>query len=259
MQDNVRVMVQFQGNQQIATAASMAMRRGAPTMSIQGMDELRLDSDFQPVMVPSPTAFPVARRNRSAAIAAFQSHQASFISRGSIPRNALEDLMESADRDPNVVGVFADPKIEPIATCPSGPVGSDHNVEQSLSIGRLRQYGMDGAGVKVVVVDTGVNIDYLNRRGKYPAFDSSLSWSQNPSDEPGSMVVDHGTMCAFDACIAAPQCTIVDHAILKPMAFHGLLSDAVQAYGLLLNHMTCLLYTSPSPRDRTRSRMPSSA
>ena len=24
-------------------------------------------------------------------------------------------------------------------------------------------------------------------------------------------------------------------------------------------HMTCLLYTSPSPRDRTRSRMPSSA
>eukprot|EP00657_Telonema_sp_P-1_P002524 TRINITY_DN15849_c0_g1_i1.p1 TRINITY_DN15849_c0_g1~~TRINITY_DN15849_c0_g1_i1.p1 ORF type:complete len:102 (-),score=24.52 TRINITY_DN15849_c0_g1_i1:65-370(-) len=25
------------------------------------------------------------------------------------------------------------------------------------------------------------------------------------------------------------------------------------------NHNTCLLYTSPSPRDRTRSRMPSSA
>ena len=24
-------------------------------------------------------------------------------------------------------------------------------------------------------------------------------------------------------------------------------------------HKTCLLYTSPSPRDRTRSRMPSSA
>ena len=25
------------------------------------------------------------------------------------------------------------------------------------------------------------------------------------------------------------------------------------------SHYTCLLYTSPSPRDRTRSRMPSSA
>ena len=30
-------------------------------------------------------------------------------------------------------------------------------------------------------------------------------------------------------------------------------------YGLDKNFRTCLLYTSPSPRDRTRSRMPSSA
>ena len=29
--------------------------------------------------------------------------------------------------------------------------------------------------------------------------------------------------------------------------------------GARLNGLTCLLYTSPSPRDRTRSRMPSSA
>ena len=28
---------------------------------------------------------------------------------------------------------------------------------------------------------------------------------------------------------------------------------------LMLNYSICLLYTSPSPRDRTRSRMPSSA
>ena len=28
---------------------------------------------------------------------------------------------------------------------------------------------------------------------------------------------------------------------------------------LVENHVTCLLYTSPSPRDRQKSRMPSSA
>ena len=28
---------------------------------------------------------------------------------------------------------------------------------------------------------------------------------------------------------------------------------------LLLRHFSCLLYTSPSPRDRQKSRMPSSA
>ena len=30
-------------------------------------------------------------------------------------------------------------------------------------------------------------------------------------------------------------------------------------YGQIPSYYTCLLYTSPSPRDRTRSRMPSSA
>ena len=34
---------------------------------------------------------------------------------------------------------------------------------------------------------------------------------------------------------------------------------AKRAGATLLNLITCLLYTSPSPRDRTRSRMPSSA
>ena len=29
--------------------------------------------------------------------------------------------------------------------------------------------------------------------------------------------------------------------------------------GAVMKSMCCLLYTSPSPRDRTRSRMPSSA
>ena len=34
---------------------------------------------------------------------------------------------------------------------------------------------------------------------------------------------------------------------------------SVRGLGLRRMHQTCLLYTSPSPRDRTRSRMPSSA
>ena len=35
--------------------------------------------------------------------------------------------------------------------------------------------------------------------------------------------------------------------------------QAVQAIDAAHSAFTCLLYTSPSPRDRTRSRMPSSA
>ena len=37
----------------------------------------------------------------------------------------------------------------------------------------------------------------------------------------------------------------------------GFANDAIAA--LIVNGRYCLLYTSPSPRDRTRSRMPSSA
>ena len=32
-----------------------------------------------------------------------------------------------------------------------------------------------------------------------------------------------------------------------------------RSYGAVIRASLCLLYTSPSPRDRTRSRMPSSA
>src|SRR5665811_517739 len=43
-------------------------------------------------------------------------------------------------------------------------------------------------------------------------------------------------------------------------AEHHLVADELNALADHLGHpRTCLLYTSPSPRDRTRSRMPSSA
>ena len=61
---------------------------------------------------------------------------------------------------------------------------------------------------------------------------------------------------------------------VKPMVYSGLyptdsddfedLRDALEKFclndsALIYQPETCLLYTSPSPRDRTRSRMPSSA
>ena len=47
---------------------------------------------------------------------------------------------------------------------------------------------------------------------------------------------------------------VVVHALLKIGRWTFSLSEEVVDWGWL-----CLLYTSPSPRDRTRSRMPSSA
>jgi subtilisin family serine protease len=97
--------------------------------------------------------------------------------------------------------------------------------------------------VKVVIVDTGINLNYLRARGKTPRFDASLSWGPVEGQRLGDMPVDHGTMCAYDVCIAAPGCTLIDHPVLTSQApggsvMEGLLSDAVQSYGLLLSYMT---------------------
>ena len=54
-----------------------------------------------------------------------------------------------------------------------------------------------------------------------------------------------------DFIIGITAIFLVYHIIKKPSAI---------LWGLLLSwNVVCLLYTSPSPRDRTRSRMPSSA
>ena len=147
------------------------------------------------------------------------------------------------------------PPDEPIAgPCPNGPVGTDRNVESLLLADELTRRGMDGTGVRVAVVDTGVNLTYLREHGKRPSFDAELSWGPVPGQHLGDMPVDHGTMCAFDVCIAAPNCTIVDHAVLSSQAqggsvMDGLLSDAVQSYGVLLSYLTKA--ASPFAGDHT--------
>ena len=55
-----------------------------------------------------------------------------------------------------------------------------------------------------------------------------------------------------------PQaCSLLAHATDIDDLLEGL--DGVLEDGLDRLHDTCLLYTSPSPRDRQKSRMPSSA
>ena len=51
--------------------------------------------------------------------------------------------------------------------------------------------------------------------------------------------------------VVGPFCTIGPHVEVGE-------GTTLQSHIVLTGH-TCLLYTSPSPRDRTRSRMPSSA
>ena len=66
--------------------------------------------------------------------------------------------------------------------------------------------------------------------------------------------------------IALGCCFIAIGALLKNLGFNiqesvfsTMLTYALPGSLVMAESLFCLLYTSPSPRDRTRSRMPSSA
>ncbi len=166
-----------------------------------------------------------------------------YLVRGEVDANKLDECYDEAMKNNSVVQVYSDPTIESCLICPgSPPLGDDNDVENLLGVSTaLRKCGMTGKGVKVAVVDTGVNMKYLNSKGKTPNFDAANSWKPSSAVVvPGDAPVDHGTMVAYDICIAAPHCTILDIALLLTRRsgstiMEGFLSDAILAYRHLLN------------------------
>ncbi|MGY2060694.1 S8 family serine peptidase, partial [Nocardia gipuzkoensis] len=95
------------------------------------------------------------------------------------------------------------------------------------------------------VVDTGINAAQVDRiRGGHMTIDAARSW--NPSGvtgTPGKFPVDHGSMCAFDALICAPQASFLDLPVLRSVrqgqtTMDGLLSDALAGYAHLRTVLT---------------------
>ncbi len=251
MADPVRVMIQMYSTPVLATAAFGPVE-AAPDVGMGALPGVQFDTAYAPVPIPAPSSAESAVAGMAAAFSARQ--PATYVVRASVHPDALEKFLAQAKQDTRVAGVFSDPRIAPIAAapsaanCPSGPVGTDLDIERLLNVAELRQRGLDGTGVKVAIVDTGINLAYLRNRGKNPGFDPDLSWGPLPNQPLGNMPVQHGTMCAYDVCIAAPGCTLVDHAVLTSQtaggsAMDGLLSDAVKSYGVLLSYLT----KAPSP------------
>jgi Subtilase family len=125
----------------------------------------------------------------------------------------------------------------------SQAVGNTMDVQTKLDTDILGQYGLDGAGVAVAIVDTGIFLPRLTKRlGAAPAFDTANSWSPISVVTPAGMHrIGHGTMCAYDALIAAPKATLLDIAMLiaRPPANHTVgatVSAAMQAYWPLISN-----------------------
>jgi subtilisin family serine protease len=162
-----------------------------------------------------------------------------YVMRGDIE---IEDTERIEAENPGV-RIYSDPEIEVCPICPgSGPLGNAGTVASLLGRTALQGAGMTGRNVLLAIVDTGLNINYLRSKGVVAPFDGTRSWVPRPGLTPGALPVGHGTMCAYDATIAAPRATLLDVALLlsnRPggTVMEGLLSDAVLAYRHLVNVM----------------------
>ena len=240
------VIVELRYNKDLAQLAFSdvpAHEKALDTGSIPKVPGTRFDQSFAPTRIPGMiprTALQVPYVSGAKFDLATEPEESTYIVRAYVDENQVNSLSEHAD----VVGVFADVEIQPAIICPGSPaLGTDADVERLLCASQLKSIGMDATGVLVAIVDTGFNLAYLAAHGKTITLDAARSWVPSPGMIPGNAPVSHGTMCAFDAAIAAPNATFLDIQVLRssatgPTPMSGVLSDAVRAYSHLYNVMT---------------------
>ena len=240
----MRVLVQLRPSPRTRRALTTKAPGAALASTIErAAPGFRPDPEFEPVEIPAPQpSEPGANRYdlRQPLKFSFARDAVTHVVRGEIPDADLPEAISALmAADPDVIGVFSDPVIEP-SICPQRAIGSHEDVAKVLDARWLRQRDMDGRNALLAIVDSGINKAHLVQRGQDPRLDVRKSWTpaKIPS-KPGRHPVDHGTMCAFDAGIAAPKAKLLDYALLLTQkegatVMSGVLSDAVAAYGKLL-------------------------
>jgi hypothetical protein len=159
---------------------------------------------------------------------------------------AVRAFFETDDpaKIPHQVGdarIFSDPIVEPFLTCGGDPaVGNIGDVRAKLDTSLLWRHGLDGTGVAVAIVDKGINLAYLTTKlGTQPRLDVAKSWAPAGAPAaPGQYPISHGTACAYDALIAAPNLTLLDYPYLaqpQGQTLGSSLAVAFQAYSQLLS------------------------
>ncbi|MBB5780183.1 S8 family peptidase [Nonomuraea jabiensis] len=242
----MRVLIQLRPSPDLVAAVADPDQSATTADVADGLPGVELDTAYVPVAVARPV--PVAGGDplslNQPLDFSLAAEDASVLVRGTISDDELASRVTLLPAlRPDVVGVYADPVIGTTRTCGGDPpVGTWHDVERLLNVPGLSAEGLDGSGVALAVLDTGINAAHAARQlGRGVTLDAERSWSpQGVLGKAGEFEVDHGTMCAFDTLIAAPQASLIDIPVLlstRPggSALDGLLSDAVSAFAHLRN------------------------
>lgn len=231
----IPVLLRVKGQDSVRESAEVALESG-----VSVLDARRVEMPPGVELDPSFAAVPIGSGRAAEASLESTAPQRSetFVVRGLIDASDIERFAEPQDG----VQAFADPEIDYFQTCGGDPpVGAASDVANKLDVAALGAAGLDGDGVAIVIMDTGINLSHLQQKlGRFPRFDPSNSWTPaNATTLPGRYAVGHGTMCAYDALIAAPRATLIDFPILNPNPSIAIwagrrLSVAVVAYAHLL-------------------------
>ncbi len=253
----MRVMIQLRPSPDVVAAVADPGVTASAADVADRLPGVVLDESFAPVAVPRPVPMAADGDPLSLHRVVFSMapQDATVLVRGEIGDDELTTrtaLLPSAHR--NVTGVFADPVISPVLTCGGDPpVGDWTRVAELLGAAGLLAEGYDGSGVALAITDTGVSTEHLKAvLGREVTLDRERSWVPEGVEEtPGEFLADHGTMCAFDALIAAPRAALLDIPVLQSRrpggsALDGLLSDAVAAFA----HLRTVLEAMP-PESRS--------
>ncbi len=238
----MRVLLEVRSEAQVGGSLMAMAETAEPPFDLAALAEtgVEIDQAFPAVVVPKPSA--TVRDGMMMAMGhqadfSFEAEEVSYLLRGSVPDDdGQQAAVSSLLANPQVKGVFSDPVIESTRTCVGDPpVGNADDVRQKLDVAALAEAGMTGDGVRLAIVDSGINMQHLAERGMSQALDAANSFNPTGiSTEPGTHPVHHGTMCAYDTGLAAPDAEFIDHSLLRSRArgLQGFLSDAVRSFAL---------------------------
>lgn len=251
----IRVLVERPHDPLLESAALAALNGESPAEPIRRYnDEFRrrrsndliVDRSFVPVSVGAGAAAidrgeTDLRRLHPRATGMFVVRAFLRADRSDAPERFEDNLVYS---DPIIGGLLAPPR----PTCGTSlSVGNAEDVQSKLEVRRLAASGLDGAGVAIAIVDSGIYLPRLEKQlgdmrpGPAITLDRGNSWTvPELATRPGAHRLGHGTMCAYDALIAAPKATLIDVPMLLARApgdhaTLGTVSAAVMAYAHLLH------------------------
>jgi hypothetical protein len=230
------------------SAGTGSARAGAPLEAVRLPAGLELDTTYP--AVPVGSGEPDVRLE---SLGSELSEQ--FVVRGFVEVAAGEAVPEFIGGQPVYC---AETRIQPFLTCLGDPpVGDVARLRSKLGIEALAARGLDGEQVAIAIVDGGLNLMHLaDRLGAAPRLDVTNSWTvPGIATAPGEHAVDHGTMCAFDALLAAPRATLLDYRIFGAnpaggSAASGTIGTALQAFSNLLSSWAVVFAADGTSRYR---------